>query len=69
MSRDDTPGAPARLSPDCGDHLISAPSDRKTEWICPYCDHSLRYRPEISDVAELAICSHMERRHSDKCDH
>jgi hypothetical protein len=70
MSRDATAEGES-LSPDCGTRIeeASVSIEHKTEWCCPYCDHSLRYRPEIADVAELAIRSHMERRHPDNCDH
>jgi hypothetical protein len=46
----------------------TVPALHKEEWHCPYCDHSLTYRPEITEVAELAIRSHMLRRHPDICD-
>ena len=73
MSRDESTEhvSPASLSPGNGDLTVEArESDgHKEEWQCPYCDHSLRYRPAITDVAELAIRSHMERRHPDNCDH
>lgn len=32
-------------------------------WKCPHCDHSLSYRIEHEDVAELAMVSHLARCH------
>ena len=32
-------------------------------WQCPYCDHSLTYADGQEDVVELAIASHLTRRH------
>lgn len=33
-------------------------------WQCPYCDHSLKYAEGQEDVVELAIASHLTRRHT-----
>jgi len=42
-----------------------APAEMQT-WHCPYCRHNLSFRPEDRDVAELAVRSHMTRRHWDR---
>ena len=35
-----------------------------SEWSCPYCEHFLHYRREHSDVAAMAMMSHLRRRHN-----
>ena len=72
MSGQDLPahGSQVSLPPPNG-NLVAKPHEtdgQKQEWQCPYCDHSLRYRPENSEIAELAVLSHMQRRHRDSCD-
>lgn len=66
-----TPGSVVENSP-CytGDSFHSIPAfERSPEgtelqrWQCPYCSHDLTFQREDRDVAELAVRSHMTRRH------
>ena len=33
------------------------------DWECPYCSHSIGYEPYDADAAQMAIESHLLRRH------
>lgn len=41
----------------------SPEGDERQRWQCPYCSHGLTFCAEDRDVVELAVRSHMTRRH------